>query len=618
MIEPGLIKPLEYVCGASWLKTKGNIEKIYKFDPKAPPPKRKQFIYLIKADLVTFKHVLDQISSYESLEPSSSDTGIKPYHIIVFPTILYSFEELLEAEGLFGIVELHKFNWDFITLDNGVLSLEFGTTLFREVFIKQDKSLLGSIAHTFRLYNMVLKRPNFILAYGDHAETILETVHRIENFRQTPFRDETQDNPDFNAMIILDRDKDYASCLLTSVVYSALLLELFNYNSGYLAVDRENNKLSKGKLRFLQVPKSDEKVDEKKTISMLRMSAADDFIFKDNRYRHFTEVTSILNEQAKSLGMESKNYKDMKLDEMKEFVANKLPQVTAQKKELFKHLVSCEAIVQELGTNFSRLQSIEESMLFNDNRKQTINYIEEQLSTDVHRYSTLRLICLLHLTSGITNDEANKFITNYCNAFGHQFLQVFSNLCNAKLFPDTLNVTKTNILSNIPLPIRQSQFQIDANKLKLFPIEPKDNPVSPTKATGIKLKKDATCPSYVFNGNYIPLVAQLSSILLKANNFDEVYSKLSHLETQIKVGGRAVDNHLKSLKEVNLNVKKGEIPPPSFPLRPRTLFVYVVGGVTYAEIAACNLVERFTGSRLVIASDTIISGNDLIESTFNC
>lgn len=607
---------MEYVCGATWLKSKGNIEKIYKFDAKSAPPQRKQFIYMIRTNLVVFKDVMDQISSLECLAPSSLETGIKPYNIIVFPTTLHIFEEMLECEGLIGLVDIYKFNWDFITLDNGVLSLEFDTYLYKDIFIKHENSLLESVAHTFRLFNMLLKRPNLIFAYGKHAETIIETVNRIENFRQTPSENETNDNPDFNAMIIVDRDKDYVSCLLTSVVYSSLLLELFNYNSGYLTVDPENNKVSKEKLEFLQVPKENDKLEEKRQISMLRMSAADDSIFRENRYRHFTEVTSILNTQAKNLGMESQNYKDMKLNEMKEFVANKLPQVTLQKKELFKHLISCEAIVQELGTHFSRLQIIEENMLMNENRKQVSAYIEEHLSTDIHRQSSIRLMCLLHLTCGLTNEEAIKFITNYCNVFGHQYLNVFSNLSAAKLFPDTFNVAKTNILSNIPLSTRQCQFQIDANKLKLFSIESNDNIQSPEKVSGIKLKKNATCPSYVFNGNYIPLVAQLSSIILKSNNFDEVYTKLAHLETQIKVGGCALGNQLKNLRDVSLSIKKGELPEPCFPLKPRTLFVYVVGGLSYAEIAACNLVERFTGSKLIIASDTIICGNDLIEAAF--
>lgn len=530
--------------------------------------------------------------------------------------MLHSFDLLLEAEGLYGLVELYRFNWDFILLDSGLLSLEFKPCLFRQIFIRHDTSLLGPIAHTFRLFNMMSKRPNIIVAYGENSENILNMVHRIENSRYALSRDESDDNPDFNAMILMDRDKDYASSLLTSVVYSGLLLELFQYKAGYVTVDVENNRIVKEKLKFLQLPKANE---NKKEVSTIRMNGTSDNIFRENRYRHFADVISLLSSNAKTLGMEGKNYKDMKLSDMKEFVANKLPRVAAQKKELFKHLISCEAIVQELGGTFERHQTIEEHMLLNVNRKHVLAYIEEQISTDAHKFNTIRLMCLLHVTCGLTIDEAHKFIINFCNAFGHEYLSVFSNLANAKLFPDISSTSKSNILSNISIPIRQTPFQVEANKLKLFPVEPKDNPSaqSPSKSSGIALKKDSTCPSYVFNGNYIPLVAQLSNILLKANNFEDISNKLLHLDTQIKIGGKSFGENLQSLKDITLNIKRGDFQGPNFPLRPRTVFIFIVGGVTYAEIAACNLIERFTGSKIVLSSDSIITGQDLIESAFN-
>lgn len=561
---------------------------------------------------------MDQISGYESRQ-ISNDSGLKSYHLIVFPCVFYCFEQLLEQEGLCGVVELYRFSWDFISLDSGVLSLEYSPKLFREIWIRGDTSLLGAVSHTFRLYNMVMKRPHITLAYGEQSEAILNMTSRIENSRYAPFRDESKDNPDFTTMILVDRDKDYASALLTSVVYSSLLLELFQYKSGYVTIDVENNRIVREKLKFLQISKPGPSAASKKDVATLRMHAASDNIYKENRYRHFADVVSLLSSQAKSLGVESKTYKEMKINEMKEFVANKLPQVAAQKKELFKHLISCEAIVQELGATFERHQSIEENMLLNENRKQVMAYIDEQISTDAHKFNTIRLMCLLHITCGVTPEEASKFITNYCNAFGHQYLTVFTKLAHAKLFPELGSTNKTNILSNISIPMKQTPFQVDANKLKLFPVATKESPVthSPTSSPSIPLKKDTTCSSYVFNGNYIPLVAQLAQTVIKANSFEEIVTKLGHLESQIKVCGKAFGDSMKSLKETAMAVRRGDVSGPSFPLRPRTVFIFVVGGVTYAEIAACNLVERFTGSKIVLASDAIISGNDLIETAFS-
>lgn len=148
VIEPSLIKPLEHVCGASWLRIKG-INKIYKFDQENAPPRATTMVYLITSKLIMFKHVLDQI---QKLEPVTDD--LVHFHVIVVPNVLHSFEVLLEEMGLFGLVQLHRFNWDFINLDTNIVSLEY-PQIYREVFVKNDLSLISSVAHSMRLFNMV-------------------------------------------------------------------------------------------------------------------------------------------------------------------------------------------------------------------------------------------------------------------------------------------------------------------------------------------------------------------------------------------------------------------------------------------------------------------------------
>ncbi len=47
----------------------------------------------------------------------------------------------------------------------------------------------------------------------------------MENFKRIGVSNEANNTPDFTAMIMIDRDKDYPSCLLTPVVYSVILFE---------------------------------------------------------------------------------------------------------------------------------------------------------------------------------------------------------------------------------------------------------------------------------------------------------------------------------------------------------------------------------------------------------
>lgn len=613
-------------------RSKG-VDKIYKFDVRVTPIKtQKQFVYFISADLVVFKNVLNQISSLQ-YSNATEDLGFKEFHCIVVPNVFYTFKQLLEEEGLHDVVSLYRFSWDFIALDKNVLSLEI-PQIYKDLFVKNDTKLLASIASSLRIFNMVHKRPNFIMTYGDYSEKILSMIDRMENFKRTTFKDESADFPDFSAMLIMDRNKDYPSCLMTPVVYSGLLLELFDFKSGFLTVSPDTNKIKSGKHDFLEVPSKNQPETTKKETISLRMGGHHDDIYDNNKYRHFADVVNLLSVQSKALGIEGSKYsRTMNLNEMKQYVEENLPKVAAQKKSLYKHLILCESVVQYLGGNFEKLQTIEEYMLTNSNKKQVMSYLEEQISTEPHKYTILRLYCLYHITNGLQPEECTKFITNYCNTFGHNFLHIFQSLFTAKLFPDTLSMNKQKISLNTltsPLP-KRTPFQIEMNKLKLIPSDPtafsqntdedqqsiyaSSTSLASSSASPSKPKKDATSPSYVFNGNFIPMVAQIANFLLKTENVVDINSKFSQLD--MKVSGRLLPGPPKSVKDFVADVKKGEINfNKIFPLAPRTLFIFVVGGITYAEIAACNLVEALTGSKIVLASNQIICGEDLIKSVF--
>lgn len=599
------------------------VQKIYKFNGTQVPQPNSTFVYFISSDLPLFKQVLEQISTLHAVSnASSSNTAhyiedsndFKAYHIICCPNLLHCLSVQLEEDGLYGLVQLHRFNWDFITLDTDCLSLEI-PQLFQQIFVNQDTSLLSSVAQSLRIFNMVFGQPNLILTYGEHSANIFNLIQMMEA-NDKPSEATEMDLPsDFSAMLIVDRSKDYPSCLLTPVVYAGLLLEVFPAQSGSLQINVTQNKINTNKLAFLQVqPDNNRKpVPE---VSSFRLNGTGDSIYRQNRYRHFSEVAQLLSAQAKALGMEGKNLKDMKLNEMQEYVATKLPLVATQKKELFKHLVMCETIVNELGAQFEDLQSLEEIMLRGGSRKTALARIQERLSIDAHRFNSLRHICLLYVTCGLPYDEATAFVTNYLNAFGYRHMRTFVQLTAAKLFPDMDGaiggVAKTTMkrLSAISLPkFGQSQFQVDANKLKLLP----SDQTNLEGAVGVPVSSKA-CPSYVFSGSYVPLVAQLVNFLLGSQRTEEFSSKCGHIE-QLRVA-KFADRRNISLSELAAAVKTGLV-CELFPLKPKTVFVFIVGGATYAEVAACQLVASLTGATVVLASTSIISSSDIIGAAFS-
>ncbi|EDW98747.1 vacuolar protein sorting-associated protein 33B [Drosophila yakuba] len=606
ILEPDLIKPLEHVVTASWLKLKG-IQRIYKHDAAQPLPRSADqvHIYMIRSVLGTFQTLLKQLQPVALEE--MPDIAMKMYHIVCVPSCYSYFQTLLEQAGLYGLVQLHHFNWDFIYFDQGVLSLEL-PNLYECLYLQRNTSPLPSMAQSLRLLQMICGQPSLILSFGNHSSQLMQMLKTLGKLPAPT------NPPDYGGWLVIDRDKDYPASLLTPAIYAGLLLEVFEQRSGEILVDNSKNKISSQRVELLQGKKPKTGVNPASKPCSIRLNSTSDEIYGDNRYKRFAQVSSLIHAQVKALGLELQKLNDMQLDEMHDYVARKLPKLTELKSKVLRHLNASEIVIQMMG-NFRKLQTLEEDILNNDSRKRLLSEIDELLTTDGQRYNTLRLLCLLHHCVGVAPEELQIFARNYCNLFGHQELGVFQQLSQAGLLPPLVAEKKapTKLLSNLPLPkFQQTEFQANANRLKLLTSSgdgQDGGSSSRSQASGLQ-----SCPSFVFNGTYIPLVAQLCSILLKTNSAEELSSKLGMIEgLQLHLdSGRTTPKAFASQLKAN-----GVADHDVFPLRLRNLFVFIVGGASYAEIAACDFVAKLTGAQITVASDSLMAGSDLIATAFN-
>lgn len=578
-------------------------------DPQLGATSNTNRIYFIPASIQKYKCVLDQISSVLSQNPALSDA--KCFNIIIIPKVIASYDSILENRGLYDIVKLHSFSWELMYLDEYLLSLEL-PFLYKQLFVEQNHSLLSSISMSLWSLFQVIGKPKCILSLGKLSASVLDI---LEVYNESYARDfVTPESQDIGALIIIDRDQDYASSLLTPATYSGLLSEIFDINCGHLELNGKETKIKRGKLNFV----TPEVKTSKNTVMMLDSSM--DNLYGEIKHRHFSEVLSVLSSKAKLL--KNEDIKALGIQEMKHFVATKLQQITLYKQNLVNHVLASETIISEMDNKFENLTLTESEMLNNRNKKSNFTYVDENFGTDIHIYNSLRLMCLLSLTQGLSYEEYNSLVSKYLLAFGYKFLYVFNNLVTAGLLvqPSSPKLSLTNLgtLSD-RLPKWQNEFQTVANKLKQLPSK----------------SDDGKSPSYVFNGGYVPLVAILCNALLSSESLVEVLAKLSALN-ELKVGGSVIDklkNGMETLNEKlsNLNIQgdldfgskdakalskilKSDSKSYSYSLKPRTILVYMIGGITYAEIAACNVVQTATNSKIIIASDCVASGSDLMAA----
>ena len=80
---------------------------------------------MLRSDVRTFKRILEHLLLLKVLETDDKpEVWLKRIHLICIPGCLAYFQNMLEEQGLWGVVQLHSYSWDFICLDESLISLE--------------------------------------------------------------------------------------------------------------------------------------------------------------------------------------------------------------------------------------------------------------------------------------------------------------------------------------------------------------------------------------------------------------------------------------------------------------------------------------------------------------
>ncbi|KAF7987794.1 hypothetical protein HCN44_003657 [Aphidius gifuensis] len=527
IIEQKLMKPLDSFIGASILKRHG-VDKIFKLEPGLKPVNL-QRIFLTSCDLISCKRVLDQIHA------ELSQNQALDFHILITPFVPPIILTLIEEEGLADMLSVRPITWELIQIDGNILSLEL--PIFCDLYYHNDSSLLPALSRSLWSLQMIIGWPKLVLTFGKHSENLSSMIDTMRENAKTVCPDN-----EIGAIIIMDRSYDFVSTLLTPVSYVGLLSEVIPISISTANLEGSNIKLD---------PKNDQ-------------------VYQDIRDIHFSDVFPKLKNMAKTLKSEQESTQTMKLEEMGRYIATKLQKTTEVKKQLAAHITICEAIVNELGTEFESLQAIEKSILDCTKRKECLDYIERNIDDNPMR--SLRLLCLLSITSdGLMPSELKIIQKSYLHAHGYHHISLFHKLERIGF----LKQKKENILRK--LPNWKSEWTNSAQRMKLIPNQNKKND-----------EKLITCPSYVYSGAYIPAIAQFLNIAVGHSSDPKSFEEMI------------------SLPECRSNRQKPIV-------QQKTVIVCVIGGLTFGEISACRLIEKSTGSKIVLVSDCLLTGSNLMK-----
>lgn len=549
-LHPDIFVPLDRICGAAWLKS-NNIDKFFRIDSS-------RSLVPYEAPTVIYITYPDKTTTERMLDEIMLDpSGDRKYHVVFVPLIPYDIEDILESNGIHERVTLHSLQLLPVQLDAGLLTLEV-PNIYRDLFVERDLTHLACFSRAIYQLCQVFGTPDVWVEIGEHACAVRTQV-------EADLRSCVSAPPAVHAVVIMDRSADYASALLLPSTYAALLAEVYRPKCGVLEHKVDPNTSTE------DVP-----IDERTYTPAPRkqwpsvklyLDGDTDSIYNSLKYRPFPEAMASLVNLLKQAATSTSSFQDsaaagrMSVADMKSFVENSLRRTDNVK----KHDRAAETIIRTFGDKFERRTTVEADIVNGTERHE--EFIHETLASGVEPYEALRLFCLASVTRGYQRDgaKARSFLDCFFTQHGYHHLPLQSRLFKAEFL---VNSPGTDGKRNLFSQGKSRWKQVSS-----------DDVVT------------ANSPSYVFGGTYSPLIAQVVAAVATG-------ARVSDLQDQ-----------LKAFAHNNI-----EAPSHAFPLRERTFIVVIIGGVTYSEVAALQLLEQITGSRIIVLSDKVVTGNDIVDA----
>ena len=414
------MRPIDKFAGMSMLKGCG-VKKVFRLaqlDHLAVTTSTVR-VYMLSSSLRKAKSVLEQIKS--TVQPSLT------FHIIFVPRLLQSIKILLEEEGLAGKISLSEFMWQLIPLDPQLLSMELYSLSTNSALSDEDLSCLSAVSRNLFGFQSLFGSFTTMTAIGKKSTGILTQLKTLES--RAP---QLPDQSTFGHLLLIERDFDFVSTLLSPVTYEALLDEVFGICCG--VVDFQGG---------LQ------KAEGSETLPALKLELSNkDKIFENIRCRHFSSIFSVLSTNAKQLRQKQNQASAMSVTEMKEFVNRDLRELQHQSKAISIHIEASEKIQKEKGHYYEEFLHLEAELLKSNGYKDAVVFIEQAMARLYPIEITLRFLCLISCVSnGLLQTDYSRLKKTFCHAYGFKHCVTFSNLNDAGLL--TTRDSSNNIFSDI-------------------------------------------------------------------------------------------------------------------------------------------------------------------------
>ncbi|KAI4250795.1 MAG: hypothetical protein LQ352_005239, partial [Teloschistes flavicans] len=269
-----------------------------------------------------------------------------------------------------------------------------------------------------------------IIGKGDNARRLMELLLRMRSEaaaeESTPAsRLGMMPSATIESLIIIDREVDMVTPLLTQLTYEGLIDEIFGIKNNQAEIEISVVGQAPGQQTRTQTGPPQQQSLKRK----IQLDSSDK-LYDQLRDANFAVVAPLLNKIARRLAGEYESRHTAKsTSELRDFV-NKLPGYQAEQQSLKTHTNLTEKILEHTQTDtFNRVLEIQQNLVSGIDPTSQHEKIEELIARDIPLTIILRLLCLEStISGGLRPKDLDSFKRQVLHAYGYQHVLTLHNV----------------------------------------------------------------------------------------------------------------------------------------------------------------------------------------------
>ncbi|EPE29647.1 Sec1/munc18-like (SM) protein [Glarea lozoyensis ATCC 20868] len=595
VIEKALAGPIGIFVKFSTLQDYG-VDKVFLLENGNADVSQQNVVFIARGECA--KHA-QSIADHIKRMQRESQTAHE-FSIFWVPRRTLVSEKILEEAGVLGDASISEFPLYFLPLEKDVLSLELDDS-FSDLYLRKDPTPTYILARALMLVQQKHGLFPRITGKGDNAKKLADLLARMRQ-ELIAGEDTSEGNKlgltpstTIESLIVIDREVDYATPLLTQLTYEGLIDETVGIANNQADVDS-----SVVGAAPQPAPGSSKTVGAAQAQGKKRKIALD----SSDKLYHQLRDTNFAITRAKSTA------------ELRDFV-NKLPGYQAEQQSLKIHTGLAEEIMRHTRTEqFSRLLEVQQNLAAGADPSSQHEAIEELIARDAPISEVLRILCLEScIAGGIKPRELENFKKMILQAYGYQHILTLDALEKLQLLLSRTSpmATMIPISSSVATTGTKTNYTYLRKALRLIVDEVNEH--------------DPNDIAYVYSG-YAPLSIRLVQCILQKQYLASITRGGSANNTaSVATGGpsqgwKGFEEAIKHVRGQTFDeVQKGEDKAVKARAlltgsgEKKTVFVVLLGGITSTEIAALRFIAKKEEARkqIIICTTSIISGSRIMD-----